>query len=232
MSINIEKAEQYVRCRSCGSDNNVIYISVVTELVNVSQGTKLALCKSCVKGLMRLLDNKCFDRRIGRRAIDANALKAYFFRPYSNEESYSNVELEKIIDSQLTIEPEQRTGRWVLKKKLVPLARDTMPLDYEDYDEATHSEWKEYYYCSECNYESGEFTGGKFCTNCGAKMNTEGMIEVSVSVELPNGRCYDCKYSKWVGADKPYMFLGCYHDPYHGKRTIEIEHCPREEAEG
>ena len=81
---------------------------------------------------------------------------------------------EKILKEQPTVEPERKTGKWILKRKLVPLARDSMPFDHENYDEATHSEWEEYYCCSECNYESGEFTGGKFCTNCGAKMEVEG----------------------------------------------------------
>lgn len=47
------------------------------------------------------------------RLIDADALKEYFFRPYSNEESYSNIELEKIIDAQPTIE-ERKTGKWII----------------------------------------------------------------------------------------------------------------------
>ena len=46
------------------------------------------------------------------RLIDADALKEYFFRPYSNEESYSNIELEKIIDAQPTIE-ERKKGECV-----------------------------------------------------------------------------------------------------------------------
>ena len=38
------------------------------------------------------------------RLINADALKEYSFRPYSNEESYSNIELERIIDAQPTID--------------------------------------------------------------------------------------------------------------------------------
>ena len=45
------------------------------------------------------------------RLIDADALKEYFFRPYSNEESYSNIDIEKVIDEQPTIEPEPQIVR-------------------------------------------------------------------------------------------------------------------------
>ena len=37
------------------------------------------------------------------RLIDADALKEYFFRPYSNEESYSNIDIGHIIDDQPTV---------------------------------------------------------------------------------------------------------------------------------
>ena len=36
----------------------------------------------------------------------------YFFRPYSNEESYSNVDIEKILKSLPSAQPKQRTGYW------------------------------------------------------------------------------------------------------------------------
>ena len=38
------------------------------------------------------------------RLIDADALKAWFFRPYSNEESYSNIDVAKAIDAAPTID--------------------------------------------------------------------------------------------------------------------------------
>lgn len=37
------------------------------------------------------------------RLIDADKMKQWFFRPYSNEESYSNIDIARIIDSQVTI---------------------------------------------------------------------------------------------------------------------------------
>lgn len=51
------------------------------------------------------------------RLIDGDALKEYFFRPYSNEESYSNIDIGHIIDDQPTVnssaQPEHNTGKWV-----------------------------------------------------------------------------------------------------------------------
>lgn len=43
------------------------------------------------------------------RLIDADALKEYFFRPYSNEESYSNIDIDRIIDDQPTVNLSART---------------------------------------------------------------------------------------------------------------------------
>ena len=65
-------------------------------------------------------------------------------------------------------EPERKNGKWILKKELVPLPWDSDPLDWNNYDEKTHSEWKEYYHCSNCDWKSGEFKGGNFCSNCGS----------------------------------------------------------------
>lgn len=82
-------------------------------------------------------------------------------------------DLDKAYDKILALpyaEPERKKGRWILKKKLVPLARDASPLNWDEYDETTHSEWKELYYCSSCDYEAGDFEGGDFCSNCGASM--------------------------------------------------------------
>ena len=43
------------------------------------------------------------------RLIDADALTKYFFRPYSNEESYSNTDIRNVIDKQPSIEPDSDT---------------------------------------------------------------------------------------------------------------------------
>ena len=67
-------------------------------------------------------------------------------------------------------QPERKRGKWILKKELVPLAWDCTPMDYDNYDEETHCELKWFYHCSNCDWKSGEFKGGNFCTNCGADM--------------------------------------------------------------
>lgn len=64
----------------------------------------------------------------------------------------------------------QKTGKWILKKELVPLSWDSSPLDYDNYDKDTHSEWKEFYFCSECGWKYDEFKGGNYCPNCGVRM--------------------------------------------------------------
>lgn len=47
------------------------------------------------------------------RLIDAGTLKAWFFRPYSNEEAYSNTEVGTVIDSQPTIDAKPVVrGHW------------------------------------------------------------------------------------------------------------------------
>ena len=50
------------------------------------------------------------------RLIDADALKEYFFRPYSNEEVYSNIDIEEIIDAQPTVEQ----IRWIPCSERLP----------------------------------------------------------------------------------------------------------------
>ena len=70
----------------------------------------------------------------------------------------------------------RKKGKWILKKELDPLPWDTDPLDWDNYDEDTHSEWKEFYFCSECGWKSGWFEGGNYCKNCGADMR-EGQDE-------------------------------------------------------
>lgn len=45
---------------------------------------------------------------------------------------------------------------------------------------------------------------------------------------LPKGRCHPCKYAKCVNATGGFMFLGCYCEPYHGKRVSEIKNCPKD----
>ena len=88
------------------------------------------------------------------RIIDADTLKAYFFRPYSNEESYSNIDIEKIIDEQTTIKPEQKIGKW--KKILIA----TVLFTIYGYD------------CPFCEFRTAT-DSFHYCPNCGAKMEVD-----------------------------------------------------------
>lgn len=54
------------------------------------------------------------------RLIDADALKEYFFRPYSNEESYSNIDVGRIIDKQPEIKSKQKTDKWIPCSEKLP----------------------------------------------------------------------------------------------------------------
>lgn len=67
------------------------------------------------------------------RLIDADALKEYFFRPYSNEESYSNIDISRIIDDQPTInssaQPEQR---WIPVSERLPINDDWVIVTIND----------------------------------------------------------------------------------------------------
>ena len=45
---------------------------------------------------------------------------------------------------------------------------------------------------------------------------------------LPDGRCKGCTYARHVVATGQWIFLGCYHMPYTGKRVSEIKDCPKE----
>ena len=69
--------------------------------------------------------------------------------------------------------PQPKYGKWVKKEYWKPLPYDTAPLDYDCYDEKTHSEKIYIYCCSECGEDEGEIKPtDKFCPNCGAKMQS------------------------------------------------------------
>lgn len=83
------------------------------------------------------------------RLIDADALKAWFFRPYSNEETYSNIDIGLRIDIAPTVDPVKH-GYWIAHAMSIK-------------DVPTEA-------CSEC----GEWSYGcdeSYCPKCGAKMD-------------------------------------------------------------
>ena len=67
---------------------------------------------------------------------------------------------------------EIRHAHWEIKFKWKPLAWDIDPLDWDRYDEKTHSEEVDYYACSKCGYDGGSWKPSwKYCPNCGARMD-------------------------------------------------------------
>ena len=64
-----------------------------------------------------------------------------------------------------------RKGHWIKRDYWKPLPFDTDPLDWDNYDEKTHSEKISLWYCSECDANKGENKPvAKFCEDCGAEM--------------------------------------------------------------
>lgn len=131
------------------------------------------------------------------RPIDADALKKYFFRPYSNEESYSNIDIAKIIDNAPTISVEaaQGIGRYEnAMQKLREMPRYLNDIKAKQIrkipSKVVQGEWvdedgnkvlldKDGYplgscWCNQCHewlVGSDEYAiKGNFCPNCGVKM--------------------------------------------------------------
>ena len=73
----------------------------------------------------------------------------YFFRPYSNEEVYTNIDIEEIL---LAMPSAEKTGKWRHDKD------DTLISGY----------------CSECGWQSiileTDVADMPYCPNCGARM--------------------------------------------------------------
>ena len=90
--------------------------------------------------------------------ISRDAAIAWFFRPYSNEESYSNLDVERALKAipAVDITPMVLHGRWIEKRWET------------EYDWGVHNHRA--IICSACNngIENGEKTC--YCPNCGAKM--------------------------------------------------------------
>lgn len=54
----IEEAEPYRTCGSCGSDEDVINITVLRMVGRSKQGTQIALCESCAQCLRLSLNDR------------------------------------------------------------------------------------------------------------------------------------------------------------------------------
>ena len=109
------------------------------------------------------------------RYINADKLYPTNFEIYTYAGDYKKA-LEAVYEKIDNAPAEDVTpvvhANWVKKKHLIPLAWDSDPFIWENYDEETHSEWKEYWHCSECDYEAdrGMKPKFKYCPECGAKM--------------------------------------------------------------
>ena len=52
MAVIVEKADSWKECNSCGSDKDVLYITVLRRNGFCAQGTQIALCKVCMRCLI------------------------------------------------------------------------------------------------------------------------------------------------------------------------------------
>lgn len=92
----------------------------------------------------------------------------------SSEKDMASI-TEALNMAMAALEQESKRGKWVKKEHLVPLARDAEPLNWDKYEEKTHSELEEYWHCSECGYEADRHfrPSWKYCPNCGLPMRGE-----------------------------------------------------------
>ena len=92
---------------------------------------------------------------MAKRYIDAEKLKEYFFRPYSNEESYSNIDIRNIINEQPSADVRENVhGNWV--------GIDDEPC--------------ETFECDKCGFVLDDWIQGalyNFCPNCNADMRRQ-----------------------------------------------------------
>ena len=58
MSVIIEIAEPYRHCNSCGSNDEVIEITSLMRVGKTTQGSQIALCKSCAQKLRFALNSR------------------------------------------------------------------------------------------------------------------------------------------------------------------------------
>ena len=63
-------------------------------------------------------------------------------------------------------------GEYEKRTVLFPLPWDGGPLDYDNYDEKTHSEREEHWVCPNCGKDFGESRPtDSFCSKCGAALS-------------------------------------------------------------
>ena len=103
-------------------------------------------------------------------AIDA--IMRYLGRINWDFEAYRGT--AKIILNHIpSVRSERKKGRWIKKDYWKPLPFDVNPLDWDNYDEKTHSEKVSHLYCSECDADKGEIQPTvKFCEDCGTEMES------------------------------------------------------------
>ena len=58
------------------------------------------------------------------------------------------------------------------------------------------------------------------------------MEEFVDELKIRKGRCDGCKYCKVIYSNGGWSFLGCCHQPYHGKWVAKIKDCPKDEKGG
>lgn len=95
--------------------------------------------------------------------ISRKSTIAWFFRPYSNEESYSNIDIEKALNAMPSVDATPVAhGKWIKMVGMMP------------------SEYHGHYECSKCQWHMKGLRNSwtreeelSYCPNCGAKMDEE-----------------------------------------------------------
>ena len=94
-------------------------------------------CESLEMAIEALKQEPCED------CISRQAVLDYLFRPYSNEELYSNIDIANFIKELPPVTPQQKIGKWEIDEDRV-------------------------YTCNQCNKKN--LWHSLYCPNCGAKM--------------------------------------------------------------
>ena len=105
---------------------------------------------------MRLIDADALLERVGSEKIQAQAHGREFSTCFNSPGGTLSTEwwyVEDLIENAPTIEPERKTGHWILG-------------GYDDM----------YYVCDQCGYRRSDYYAkpkAKYCENCGADMRGE-----------------------------------------------------------